>query len=78
MWALLMSPCYGVFAITIAFLFLAAGVPGYAQTLPNDFTVEGRLYDSAGVPINSTSVDVMLEVINESNSNCVLYRGFAD
>src|SRR4051812_43796957 len=42
--------------------------------VPNDFTIEGRLYDTSGVPLGVSGVDVMLEVLNESDANCVLYR----
>lgn len=50
--------------------------PAFAQTtaLPDDFTVEGRLYDSTGAPLNQSAVSVMFELVSESNPTCVLYR----
>jgi len=54
---------------------LILGVPAVAQTsMPADFTIEGRLYDnSSGVPLNQ-SVGILLELVDESNPTCVLYR----
>ncbi|MGE3681824.1 MAG: beta strand repeat-containing protein [Bdellovibrionales bacterium] len=59
------------------FLALTVGAisvrPAQAQTLPANFTVEGRLYDSSGNPLNS-AVDIKLELVSESDTSCVLYR----
>lgn len=44
------------------------------QTLPSNFTVEGRLYDSNGLPVSSSTSFVMLELLSDQNPNCVLYR----
>src|SRR4051812_32654876 len=57
------------------FAVVAFSVKAPAQSLlPNNFTVEGRLYNTWGVPLNTTGVDVMLEVWSEANPNCVIYR----
>lgn len=54
---------------------LCLGFPAFAQSnFPTDFTVEGRLYDSSGTAYNQSGVTIMLEVVDDSNSNCVLYR----
>lgn len=52
-----------------------------AQSLSSSFTVEGRLYDNTGAPLNASSVDIVLEVLNfsgsaggsQTGSPCVVY-----
>ena len=63
-------------AALLFFLGSLATMPAraFAQGMPADFTVEGRLYDIAGAPLNSTTAYVRLELLSESNSACVLYR----
>ena len=53
---------------TLTFARMASAAPA----LPEDFTVEGRLFDSLGTPINA-SVDFKLEVVDDPGT-CVLYR----
>lgn len=59
-----------IFILSLAGLF--AALPAFAQTLPDQFTIEGRLYNS-GVALGGT-VDIKLEVIDSANTSCVLYR----
>lgn len=59
------------FSIFILALAAACGSVS-AQTLPDQFTVEGRLY-SSGVALSGT-VDIKFEVIDASNTSCVLFR----
>jgi hypothetical protein len=66
-----MRPRTFTWLIILPLLLLASGA--FADLSVNDFTVEGRLYDSNGVPINSTSLYVTLELIDESSANCVIY-----
>ena len=44
-----------------------------ASALPEDFTVEGRIYDDQGAPL-TTAVDIKLELVDEATPSCVLYR----
>jgi hypothetical protein len=65
-----MRPRTFTWLIILPLLLLASGA--FADLSVNDFTVEGRLYDSNGVPINSTSLYVTLELIDESCELCDL------
>lgn len=68
--------CTAVAAAALCFSAEARG-----QTLAPNFTVEGRLYDNTGAPLNSNSVDIVLEILNYSGlaggslnaTPCVLY-----
>lgn len=60
----------GLFISAFVLAGLIGSVPSLAQTLPNDLTVEGRLYDSTGVPYNA-SVDVILKVLDPAG--CEVY-----
>lgn len=62
------------FFITMLSAQLGPGI-AFAQStsLPNNFVVEGRLFDSSGAPLSATS-DVMFELVSASDTNCVLYR----
>ncbi len=56
-------------------LTLAALSAQAQSSLPNNFTIEGRLYTSSGSPLNS-SVDLQMELLVDDGgtSSCVLYR----
>lgn len=56
--------------ITAVALFSGAA---FGQTVPQSFVVEGRLYDSSGLPLNDGSVNIRLDIIDTDNS-CLLYR----
>lgn len=49
-----------------------AAPSAFSQTLPDQFTLEGRLY-SSGVALGG-NVDIKFEVIDSANASCVLYR----
>jgi hypothetical protein len=59
--------------IMLAMISALAPIGAYGASLPENFTVEGRLYDSSGVPYAST-VDIKFELYSDGDSSCVLYR----
>lgn len=58
--------------ILLSLTCVFAALPAFAQTLPDQFTIEGRLYNS-GVALGG-NVDIKFEVIDSANTSCVLYR----
>lgn len=55
-------------------ILTALAAPAFAVTpLPHAFTVEGRLFDGSGTPLNDTAVSVRLELVTGANESCVLY-----
>jgi trimeric autotransporter adhesin len=55
-------------------LFTAYSTPAFsAPSLPENFVVEGKLYDTSGAAI-AAAVDIQLEVYAEGAPGCVLYR----
>ncbi|MGE4133449.1 MAG: beta strand repeat-containing protein [Bdellovibrionales bacterium] len=72
-------PVRNLSAIAIAFAVFAATVlfsnQTSAQSVPLNFTIEGRLFNAAGTtPLNSASVDIQFEVYDSNNTSCILYR----
>ncbi len=66
-----MNPsCLRILILAWTALSFSAAVS--AQTLPDQFTIEGRLFVS-GVALSGT-VDIKLEVVDSGASTCVLYR----
>ncbi len=57
----------------LLFTVFAFGLGARAATLPEHLTVEGRLFDSSGVPY-AAAVDVKFEVYSDGLPACVLYR----
>lgn len=65
-----MSTCTRILILS---LFFSASLNAYGAALPENFMIEGRLYDTAGAPI-AAAVDIELEVYAQGAPTCVLYR----